>query len=222
MKIVPAPLEESLEGVKTQLTRLVPYFDRFSIDILDGTILPAKTVPIRQIVEYLESNASHFQGKTFDFDLMSTQYEDALDQIEKLAQTVTVGNIVILKDALQSSQFPTRNGLVIGLSIDYQDYIEDLAHEYNLDTIPVIQIMTIHAGAQGLSFIPDSLNKIDQLRVAGYRSKIYIDGGVNNDSLPIILSQKNLPDFACVGSFLTKASDEELKERVEYLHSIEK
>jgi hypothetical protein len=34
------------------------------------------------------------------------------------------------------------------------------------------------------------------------------------------LSRKNLPDFACVGSYLTKSGDE-LEDRVKYLKSIE-
>jgi pentose-5-phosphate-3-epimerase len=80
--------------------------------------------------------------------------------------------------------------------------------------------MTVYAGAQGQSLVNSSLNKVDQLRDIDYRNEIYIDGAVNKQTLPVILTRKNLPDFACVGSYLTKSGDE-LEDRVKYLKSIE-
>ncbi len=76
--------------------------------------------------------------------------------------------------------------------------------------------MSIHPGPQGSPFIPQTLNKIDQLRQKNYRKKILLDGAVNQKTLPQILNKKNKPDVLCIGSFLTKAEDK-LKERVEYL-----
>lgn len=220
MKIVPAPLEPTLQAFSDQISRLLPYFKRFSLDIQDGKAVPTATLSINEISTYLSLNKEIFQDVIFDFDLMIEQYEPALDQIKELSQRVQIGNIVILKSVLGSSSIPMRDNLSIGLSLNPQDTIEDLTKQYNLNLLPAIQIMTIHAGPQGQSFIEDMLNKIDQLREVGYRSSIYIDGAVNKETLPHILSRENLPDFACVGSFLTR-SESELEERVNYLKSIE-
>lgn len=77
--------------------------------------------------------------------------------------------------------------------------------------------MSVIPGAQGKPFIEYTVNKVEQLRVLGYRSNIFLDGAVNNKTLPIINSYKFKPDFICPGSFLAKAKEEELPKRVKYL-----
>lgn len=220
MKVLPAPLEPTLQAFTSQMTQLHPYFKRFSIDIQDGQIVPTKSVDISDVVEYFKTNTETYKDTILDFDLMTYDYKAALDKIATLATTIQIGNIFIFKSAIKAALLPTRNGLSIGLSLNPQDTVEDLALEYNLNSIPCIQIMTIHAGPQGQPFIPDMLKKVDQLKGVGYRSSIYLDGAINKDSISVIQSRSNLPDFLCVGSYLTKAGAE-LEERVKYIKSIE-
>ena len=70
---------------------------------------------------------------------------------------------------------------------------------------------------EGKPFILEALNKIEQLRQLNYRKKIFLDGAVNDKTLPYINSLKYKPDYICPGSFLAKCSDNELKKRVEFL-----
>jgi pentose-5-phosphate-3-epimerase len=98
------------------------------------------------------------------------------------------------------------------------DNLEALAQYYDINSIPAIQIMTVIPGFQGSPFQQKELNKIDWLRENGYRNTIFIDGGVNDKTIPIILSRKNRPDFAGIGSFLTKTPN--IKDHVEYLANV--
>ncbi|MEO6508866.1 MAG: hypothetical protein ABIO02_02845 [Patescibacteria group bacterium] len=216
MKILPALLEATIDSFAAQLTRLTPHFDRFSIDIQDGKVIPSTTISTSDILEYFKSQPPVSASPIFDFDLMTLDYEKALSDISELKKYISIGNIVIFKAALKGAHLPSHSDLVIGLSLDPPDTIEGLELEYNLNQVPCLQIMTIHAGPQGQSFIPELLNKIDQAKSLGYGSQIYIDGAVNSSSLPTILGHKNVPDFACVGSYLTKAGDE-LEERITFL-----
>jgi pentose-5-phosphate-3-epimerase len=221
MKVLPAPLEPTLEKFSAQFLRLLPYFKRFSIDIQDGAAVQTKTVTIPEIISFFKENSTLPTDVLLDFDLMVTDYEAALDNLVELKQYVSIGNVVILKSVLRNNQIPFRDGISIGLSLNIQDEIKDLAFYGNLADIPCIQIMTINAGPQGQPFIPQELNKIDQLRLLGYRNSIYIDGAVNKDTLPAIILHPNRPDYLCVGSYLTKSGDD-LEERVNYLKSIER
>lgn len=219
MKIIPAPEEPTIEGLSFQMNRLLPNFDRFSIDVQDGIAVPTSTASISGIVKYLSENKTLFRNVTFDFDLMVVEYKDALETLAKLRSDITIGNIVILRSVLKNDELPIIDGLSIGLSVNVQDDIETIGRLFNLKAIPSMQIMTVYAGAQGQPIVTQSLNKIDQLRDMYYRNEIYIDGAVNEHTLPVILSRKNLPDFACIGSYLTKAEDN-LEERVKYLKSL--
>ena len=67
--------------------------------------------------------------------------------------------------------------------------------------------MTVKPGLQGQSFIEDSLNKIDQLKLLNYKDTILLDGGINNATIEIVKRHQVLPDSVCVGSYLTKTKD---------------
>lgn len=220
MKIVPAPLEPTIDALSTQLYRLTPYFHRFSIDVLDGISFPSKTASITDITTFLKENKTEFKDVIFDFDLMISHYQESIEAIADLTPDIQVGNVVILRTMIKSTVLPVKNSFSIGLSLDIQDEVNDLVSQFDLNTIPCIQIMTVQAGAQGQAFKKDMLNKIQQLRALDYRNIIYIDGSVNKETLPVILSQKEVPDFACVGSFLTKSGDA-LEEHVRLLKEIE-
>jgi pentose-5-phosphate-3-epimerase len=93
----------------------------------------------------------------------------------------------------------------IGLVLDPEDTISDLRLKYNLNSISCIQIMSVVPGFQGKPFIKEVLQKIEQLKSDNYRGEIFIDGGINEETLPLILEQKEHPDHLCVGSYLAKA-----------------
>jgi hypothetical protein len=57
-----------------------------------------------------------------------------------------------------------------------------------------------------------------KIRVAGYKSDIIIDGAVNAATLPIILGKRFKPDYAGIGSFLTKTAN--LEQAIKMLDSI--
>jgi pentose-5-phosphate-3-epimerase len=78
--------------------------------------------------------------------------------------------------------------------------------------------MSVNPGFQGSPFLPEMLNKIEQLRNIGYRKEIFLDGAVNEKTISVILSKKYRPDFICPGSYLTKAKD--LEKNVEYLREL--
>ncbi len=220
MKVVPALLHNTIEAFDKELQMLLPYFDHFSIDIQDGLFVPTKTIFTQQLIEYFNSHPMP-TSKIFDFDLMTYSYDHSLNDIVQISSKIHIGQIFIHRSLLIGQPIPKRQGLVIGLALDPSDDISDLASIGDLLTIPAIQIMTIYPGAQGQPFMPELLTKIDQIRMAYYRLPIFIDGGVDKTTIPIILSHFYKPDFVCVGSFLSRGDEEKIVDKIEYLHSIE-
>lgn len=228
MQVVPAILEKTPEEFIFQFNRLRPYFNHFQIDIADGQFVPNKTVQIEELSKTIEqySNITMKQF-SFDFHLMVKDYKKEIKKLMRLLarrsldeggkKFVKIKNVLIHYSLNPNFQFLISNFscFAIGLVLDTPDQISDLGQKYGLDKIPLIQIMTINPGFQGSPFLPEMLNKIEQLRISGYRNKILIDGSVNDKTLPIILARKYQPDILCVGSFLTKAKD--LKGRLKLL-----
>ncbi|MBI4225996.1 hypothetical protein HY612_02680 [Candidatus Roizmanbacteria bacterium] len=214
MQVVPTTLEKTVDSLFVQIYNLLPYFKIFQIDISDGLYTPNKTVQIEEIMSYKTQSINQV---TFDFHLMVKDYETEIQKLKILKGQVNIDNIFI-----HYSLFPDYESLSekypefrFGLVINVQDSVELFAKRYPNTSLPLIQLMTIDLGYQSLPFKPEMLQKIEQLKNLGYRSKIFIDGGINDKTLPFILSQEYKPDVLVIGSFLIRA--ENLKQRVDYL-----
>ena len=215
MQICPSMPLPTMEALATNINKLSPFYKYFQIDICDGIYVNNRTVQIEDIIKgYKQIN--NYQSSVFDFHLMVKDYETDIKKLEKLRNSITIKNVFIHFDLLPNYELLTTNySLSIGLTLNPQDQVGDLVSRYDLKSIPTIQIMSFVPGVQGNPFIPNTLNKIEQLRVLGYKSKIFLDGAVNDKTLPYINKQKFKPDVVCPGSFLTKAKD--LEENVQYL-----
>ncbi len=221
MQICPSILEPTAESLVKTINKLSPYYNYFQIDIADGIYVANKTVQIDEIINFLSSyplppTTYHL---TFDFHLMVKDYETEIKKLERLRNLINIKNIFI-----HFSVFPKPYPLIpnpsfnIGLTLNPQDQVADLAGRYALDTIPCLQIMSVVPGVQGNPFLPETLIKIEQLRVLGYKSKIFLDGAVNAKTIPVINKLKYKPDVICPGSFLAKAID--LEKNVDYLNKL--
>ncbi len=219
MKIIPALLTASETEFVQQFETVARYYHHFSVDILDGKYADNVTIQIPQLEALLTAGKLKIpEGSVIDFDLMVLDYEACLRELETIADTVTIGRAFIHSSVLKGKALPVSDKITIGISIDPEETIDDLDRIYNLKSIDSVQIMTIVPGFQGSPFMMNLYNKVIQMRRLGYKTKIFIDGGVNNKSIPDILQTGVTPDFACVGSFLTHAPN--IQERVDYLTEV--
>ena len=159
---------------------------------------------------------------SYDFHLMVRDYNPELKKIIKLNQLGVAIGTVLINAALTPDieALTSQYEFSIGLDVFPQVQIDDLARKYNLIKIPTLQIMTVNPGFQGSSFLPNMLMKIQQLRKKDYRGEIMIDGGVNDDTISIIMNAKERPDFLCIGSYLIKAGGD-LENRIEKLKRLQ-
>jgi ribulose-phosphate 3-epimerase len=222
MLVTPSILTNSASDAFSQIDRLLPYFKAFQIDIADGNFVPNTTISIPELAEYIKHHnlAAKYKEISFDFHLMVNDYLTHLEFIEHINSLISI-NVVMIHSKLRPNlsllkdQFPQ---FVIGLVINPEETVQEFTSYYNLSEVPFIQIMSVNPGFQGAPFIPESLNKIEQLRKANYRFKIYLDGGINAETLPVIFSQTFTPDVIGPGSYLSKAED--IQERVHELNTL--
>ena len=220
MKIIPAPLNYSVDECVMQFNKLSQYFDTFQIDIQDGKFIKNKTITLSEYLQaFKKADQEKVSASTFDFHFQTLNYQKDIELLSQLKDKLKIGVLLThysLKPNFQELKkaYPLFS---FGIVLNPEDSVENLTKTYNLQTITCVQIMTIHPGPQGSPFIPGMLKKIEQLRLDNYRNKIYLDGAVNQQTLPLILSKKYQPDCLCVGSFLTKTED--LKKNLKFLQT---
>jgi len=216
--ITPALLEQTSDLLKKELLALSPHYSRFQIDIADNTLVPNTTA---QIAELIDSAFFNVVADTiFDFHLMVSDPIKHIEMIKNLPKK-RIGIVLIHKSVFPNYSLVTSHYPLIkfGLVLNPEDTVESIDEEL-LKALPSIQVMTIKPGFQGSPFIPELLNKIEQLRKRGFKREILIDGSVNDKTLPTILGKEYKPDVFGVGSFLTKAKPRQLKKRIEFLKLI--
>lgn len=216
MKIVPALLSDNPMEFAEQYNKLAPYFDHFSIDVLDGKFAANHTIQPKDIMLLIKTGLlKNIEKKTFDFDLMVEEYETYIEDLKVLKNLMQINRVFLHKRVVKQPIETVPHEFIMGTALDEPDRVESLESIKDINVIGCFQVMTIISGFQGNPFMPELLQKITQLRDLGYRNEIFIDGGVNEKTIPIILASKNPPDFACCGSFLTKADN--IPECMEYL-----
>lgn len=216
MQIFPTVLEADKDKFLEQFQKISPYFDSFQIDIQDGLFIPNKTLQIEEIAQILTANKKFFKRFFLNFDLMVANNDTAMDTVAELSKDFRLNVVLHAKSKDQFENLTKKYPQIpIGISLSPQDSVEQLTINYSLQTIPIIQVMTINPGPQGTPFIPELLQKIDQLRAKDYRNIIQIDGSVNDKTLPTIMKRQFRPDILVIGSYLTKT--QVLENHVEYL-----
>ena len=217
MQICPSMPLPTMDDLAANINKLSPFYNYFQIDIGDGIFVSNRTVQIDDILKgYKQFN--NYQLLDFDFHLMVSDFEKDIEKLNQLKKLINIKNVFIHLSAISNFELRISDlSLInIGLTLNPQDQVSDLTNHYDLNTIPCLQIMSVTPGVQGNPFIPETLDKIEQLRVLGYKSKIFLDGAVNDKTLPIINKLKYKPDVICPGSYLTKTKD--LKANVKYLN----
>lgn len=215
MQLVPTLLEKNPQNIIDQIIRLSPYFSVFQIDVVDGVFAPNKTPSAKELLPLLGSLSGEVKQKiSFDYHLMTGDYEVEIEHIKAVNKEVRVRNVLVHSDLspnyhLLSMNFPE---FVFGAVLNSEDNVYEVMKSYDLKIFPVIQFMTVHVGFQGNPFIEVVLKKIEQLKIGGFSGQIFIDGGVNDQTVPLIMEKKYRPDVLCVGSYITRT--EQLKERV--------
>ncbi len=210
MKIVPAILVKTPEELSSQIKKLSLHFSRYHIDIADGNFVPNTTLTLKEALDNLINyHVIHHDSPrpVVDLHLMVTDYEGALNTLNRYANQIVVERVFIhSKTNPPQSLFKTHTGVYkLGLAINPDEKINKLQDTYDFSKIKYIQIMTVKPGFQGSPFIEESLHKVEQLRTLNYGNKLFLDGGINERILPLILNHQYKPDVLYIGSYLSQS-----------------
>lgn len=207
MKVIPTLLTTTASELKDQLSIFQQHFDRIQLDIADGELVPNKTVLIQDIITlWMDAEITISDHVSFDFHLMAKDYLHEVASIAKLQELGMKVNTVLINATLSPDLIflSSQHTFSFGLDISPDVQISELEH-YELSDIPAIQVMTVKPGFQGSPFLEDMLIKLTELRDKGFNGSLFIDGGINESTIPLIVKHQTHPDFLCIGSYITKA-----------------
>lgn len=195
IEVVPAILVKSAKEFEERLRLVEPFVKRVQWDIMDGVFVDNTTFSGASILQDLSSELS------IEVDLMVADPQNWIErfagtQVDQLIFHVesTEGPEVLIQDAKSA-------GFKVGLTLDPDTPLKQVK-DY-LGELDLFQVMGVKSGFGGQEFVPSVLDRITEVRRLYPNLPISVDGGVNKETAPRVVSAG--ANILCVGSFIFSA-----------------
>lgn len=204
-KILPSILSADFANLERDIKELESIgVDMFHIDVMDGNFVPNISFGF-PIIESIRPKTD----KIFDCHLMIANPENYVEQFCKVGCDMVSFHIEATNHADRVIQVIKNNGKKGGIVLNPQTSIESI--KYLLPKLDYVLIMTVNPGFGGQKFIPEMLEKIEELtklrEEKNYNFLIEVDGGINIETSKACRDKG--ADLLVCGSFLFGASDKE-------------
>lgn len=155
------------------------------IDVMDGHFVPSISFGLPLISSIRKSS-----GLKFDVHLMITEPERYIRQFAEAGADMITIHAEATKHLNGTLQAIRELGLKAGVALNPATSLDVL--DYVLDYTDMILVMSVNPGFGGQPFIPQTLQKLRDLRGrldrAGYKTDIEVDGGITLDNVSEIIS----------------------------------
>jgi len=206
---------EKEESIKTFYNLEIAKINYFHIDVMDGKFVEKDTS--KKMEEYT-NQIKHISNIPIDVHLMVKNIEEYIENYLPLEPNrITIHYEADNKDkVLQQINKIKENGVKAGISIKPNTKIEEI-----LDILPYVHmclIMTVEPGKGGQDLIPETVEKIKELKKYLEENElevdIEVDGGINVETAELVKTAG--ADILVVGTALVNSEDykktvEELK-----------
>lgn len=204
-KILPSILSADFANLERDIKELENIgIDMFHIDVMDGNFVPNISFGF-PIIEAIRPKTD----KIFDCHLMIANPENYVEQFCKIGCDMVSFHIEATNHADRLIQVIKDNGKKAGIVLNPQTSLESI--KYLLPKVDYVLIMTVNPGFGGQKFIPEMLEKIEELakirEEKNYNFLIEVDGGINVETSKACRDKG--ADILVCGSFLFGASDKE-------------
>jgi ribulose-phosphate 3-epimerase len=166
-------------------------------DVMDGAFVPNLTIG-----PDIVAAVNRATELPLDVHLMIYNPYDYVERFVKAGADQITFHVEATEDVAETLQFIGRTQARAGLAICPETPVEML-HPY-LELCDHILIMTVHPGFGGQSFMPETVEKIADLR-AIYKGDIQVDGGITLETARTC--RKAGASVFIAGTYLFKAPD---------------
>lgn len=154
------------------------------IDVMDGVFVPSISFGMPVI-----SAIRKVTNRVFDVHLMIVEPERYVEEFKKCGADSITFHLEATQNADETIDFIRRLGCRVGMSIKPKTPVEEV-RKY-LSKLDMLLVMTVEPGFGGQKYIPESTERVRQVRKMademGLDLDIQVDGGITVENAKIVL-----------------------------------
>ncbi len=174
--------------------------DYIHVDVMDGKFVSNKTMPFSEM-----KNIYKYTSKRLEVHLMVDDPEKYIPLYAELNTEYIIIHVEIDKDIEKCLNLIKKYSIKAGLSIKPNTKVSALVPY--LPFVDSILVMSVEPGAGGQAFIPESKDKIHEIRTLlneyNINAVINVDGGVTDETVSNCLEC----DIVTSGSYIVKSDN---------------
>ena len=216
IQISPSILSADFSQLGNEIKRLEDAgADMIHVDVMDGHFVPNLTIG-PPVIKALRK----YTGLTFDVHLMISPVHKYIKDFADAGSDIITIHPEATENLSQSLKYIKTLKKKVGVSLNPNTKIESIENE--LPNIDLILVMSVYPGFGGQKFIPDVIEKIEQLKKIRdekkYKYDIEVDGGINfENSKSVINAGANI---LVSGTTIFKKNDGNIKKNIETLKEV--
>lgn len=201
MKVAVSFLKSAYDYQKTLMLIDKSKADYIHIDVMDGLFVNNKTIQEKEEFELLKK-----VKKNKDVHLMTLHLKSYIDLYATLNPKIITFHYEATTNPIEVINYIKRHNIKAGLAINPLTKITEI--EPLLSIVDLVLIMSVTPGYGNQLFIPNTINKFNELvkikNNKKYKFKISVDGGINADTIKLFNKKLNM---AVSGSYICNSSD---------------
>jgi len=171
-KIIPAIIAKNQDELDNRLSKVIDYVDIVQLDFMDNDFVPNSSLFFDfQIPDKKVEYEAH---------LMVSKPENWIEKHIEKVDTILVHyeSQYDIKNIIQTVKEKEKR---IGFVLNPETSIDQISHI--LDDIDQVLIMTVNPGFYGSPFLPETMEKISDLRKLKTSLDIEVDGGITDKTI---------------------------------------
>jgi ribulose-phosphate 3-epimerase len=180
IKIVPAILTEDPKALENMLKQAETFTEYIQLDIMDGKFVPSRSIT-------WDKMAAIKTTLNWEVHLMVEQPEKQLEHFRRAGAQKAIFHFEATAAPLTVISAARDLGLQVGLAVNPETSVSKI--KPLTGQVDSVLFLSVHPGFYGAKFIPETLDKVAELRQARSDLIISIDGGIKENN--IVLAAKS-------------------------------
>lgn len=203
--IIPAIIAKTQEEFEERINKVKEHAEVLQLDIMDGKFVDNNSIDFDF---KLPENKCRIEAHLM-IENPEQWVEKSLDKVDKV-----LFHFEACKDCGNLIENIKKNGKKVGIVINPETSVSDI--KSLLDKIDQVLVMTVNPGFYGSKFLPETLNKVKELRKIKPEMDIEVDGGITADTIQ--KADEAGANLFVSGSYIQNSDN--IKETIEGLYGL--